>query len=75
MINQKDGMVVFHDNPEKYNTPHMFLRIQEDINKITELNKKITTMEEEIMLTPMFVKKSTIPDGLDDKGYPGEICE
>ncbi|CAG9804610.1 unnamed protein product [Chironomus riparius] len=75
-INQKDGMVVFHDDPEKYNTPHMYLNIQEDMNKIIELNKKITQMEEEIMLTPMFVKKSTIPESVvDDKGYPSEACE
>lgn len=69
-------MVVFHDDPEKYNTPHMYLHIQEDMNKIIELNKKITQMEEEIMLTPMFVKKSTIPESVvDDKGYPSEACE
>lgn len=68
-------MVIFHDDPEKYNTPHMYLKIQEDMNTITELNKKITLMEEEIMLTPLFVKKSTVTDGMDDKGYTGEICE
>lgn len=75
MINQKDGMVVFHDDPEKYNTPDMYMRIQEDMNKVIELNKKIAQMEEEIMLTPLFVKKSTVPDAGDDKGYPGEVCE
>lgn len=68
-------MVIFHDDPEKYNTPHMYLNIQEDMNKVIELNKKITLMEEEIMLTPLFVKKSTVPDGMDDKIYQGEICE
>lgn len=75
MINQKDGMVVFHDDPEKYNTPSMYMNIQGDMDKVIELNKKITQMEEEIMLTPLFVKKSTVPDAADDKGYPGEICE
>lgn len=75
MINQKDGMVVFHDDPEKYNTPNMYLKIQEDMNNVIELNKKITQMEEEIMLTPLFVKKSTVPDAADEKSYPGENCE
>lgn len=75
MINQKDGMVVFHDDPESYNTPDMYMKIQEDMNNVIELNKKITQMEEEIMLTPLFVKKSTITDAADDKGYPGEVCE
>jgi COP9 signalosome complex subunit 3 len=68
-------MVIFHDDPEKYNTPHMYTKIQDDMNKVIELNKKITRMEEEIMLTPLFVKKSTVPEGSEDKGYPGEICE
>lgn len=74
-INQKDGMVVFKDDPEKYNTPNMYLKIQEDMNNVIELNKKISTMEEEIMLTPMFVKKSIVPEGQDDKTFGGEACE
>lgn len=68
-------MVVFKDDPEKYNTPNMYLKIQEDMNNVIELNKKIITMEEEIMLTPMFVKKSITADGQDDKTYGGEACE
>lgn len=74
-INQKDGMVVFKDDPEKYNSHDMYLKVQEDMNTVIELNKKISAMEEEIMLTPMFVKKSIVPDGTDDKIYGGESCE
>lgn len=51
-INQKDGMVVFRDDPEKYNTPEMFMNIQADITQIMELNKQIVKMEEEIKLNP-----------------------
>lgn len=68
-------MVVFKDDPEKYNTPNMYLKIQEDMNTVIDLNKKISAMEEEIMLTPMFVKKSIVPDGSDDKVYGAESCE
>lgn len=68
-------MVVFKDDPEKYNTPNMYLKIQEDMNSVIELNKKISLMEEEIMLTREFVKKSIVPDGTDDKVYGGESCE
>ncbi|XP_031634483.1 COP9 signalosome complex subunit 3 [Contarinia nasturtii] len=57
-INQKDGMVVFKDDPEKYNTPEMFQSIQEDITQVMELNKQIVKMEEEIKLNPHYVKKS-----------------
>lgn len=51
-INQKDGMVVFKDDPEKYNSPEMFQNIQEDITQVMELNKQIVKMEEEIKLNP-----------------------
>lgn len=51
-INQKDGMVVFRDNPEKYNTPEMFSNIQNDITQVMELNKQIVKMEEQIKLNP-----------------------
>lgn len=49
-INQKDGMVVFRDDPEKYNSPEMLLSIQSDIKKVMELNKQVVRMEEEIKL-------------------------
>lgn len=39
-------MVVFKDDPEKYNSPNMYLKIQEQMNNVIELNKKISTMEE-----------------------------
>lgn len=32
-INQKDGMVCFHDNPEKYNNPAMLHKIDQEVSK------------------------------------------
>lgn len=58
-INQKDGMVVFKDDPEKYNTPEMFQSIKEDITSVMELNKQIVKMEEEIKLNPHVSKNRT----------------
>lgn len=46
-------MVVFKDDPEKYNNPAAYLKIQEDMISVMELNKKIIKMDEEINLTPM----------------------
>lgn len=43
-------MVVFKDNPEKYNTPEMFLKMQDDITMVMELHKQIAKKEEDIML-------------------------
>jgi COP9 signalosome complex subunit 3 len=33
-INQRDGMVVFLDNPEKYNSPAMYRQIEEDVSYV-----------------------------------------
>lgn len=53
-------MVVFKDDPEKYDSPEMFLKIQEDMQQVMELNKQINKMEEEIILNPVVsYKKKT----------------
>ncbi|KAH8319490.1 hypothetical protein KR067_011754 [Drosophila pandora] len=57
-INQKDGMVLFKDDPEKYNSPDMFLNVQTNISQVLELVKQINKMEEEIILNPLYVKKA-----------------
>ncbi|KAM8710826.1 hypothetical protein ACLKA7_017453 [Drosophila subpalustris] len=57
-INQKDGMVLFVDDPEQYNLPDMFLNVQTNITQVLDLVKQINKMEEEIILNPMYVKKA-----------------
>lgn len=52
-INQKDGMVLFKDDPEQYNLPDMFLNVQTNITQVLDLVKQINKMEEEIILNPM----------------------
>lgn len=49
-------MVVFKDNPEKYDSADRFLKIQEDMNSVMELNKRIKKMEEEVKLNPMVIE-------------------
>ena len=39
-INQKDGMVSFHSNPEKYNDPRMLKRLDEQVSKNEVSGKK-----------------------------------
>ena len=46
-------MVVFKDDPEKYDSPEMFLKVQQDMTHVMELIKQINKMEEEIILNPM----------------------
>lgn len=57
-INQKDGMVIFHDDPEKYNSPVMLRQLEEEMAVCTDLDRKMQSMEEEIMVNPQYVKKS-----------------
>uniref|UniRef100_A0A1B6L0M0 COP9 signalosome complex subunit 3 n=1 Tax=Graphocephala atropunctata TaxID=36148 RepID=A0A1B6L0M0_9HEMI len=56
-INQKDGMVSFHDDPEKYNSPAMLKRLEDEMSVCMEFNRRIQTMEEELMVNPQYVKK------------------
>lgn len=71
-------MVIFKDSSEKYNTPEMFLKVQNDVAKVMELNKQLLKMEEEIVLNPSFVKKAV---GTQDeelshvKGYAYQSME
>ncbi|XP_061088860.1 COP9 signalosome complex subunit 3 isoform X2 [Conger conger] len=57
-INQKDGMVCFHDNPEKYNNPAMLHKTDQEMLKCIELDEKLRSMDQEITVNPQFVQKS-----------------
>ncbi|XP_025136195.1 COP9 signalosome complex subunit 3 isoform X2 [Capricornis sumatraensis] len=57
-INQKDGMVSFHDNPEKYNNPAMLHNIDQEMLKCIELDERLKAMDQEITVNPQFVQKS-----------------
>uniref|UniRef100_A0A8D1NGA3 COP9 signalosome complex subunit 3 n=1 Tax=Sus scrofa TaxID=9823 RepID=A0A8D1NGA3_PIG len=57
-INQKDGMVSFHDNPEKYNNPAMLQSIDQEMLKCIELDERLKAMDQEITVNPQFVQKS-----------------
>lgn len=46
-------MVVFKDDPEKYNSNEMFLNIQDDMENVMALVKQINKMEEDIILNPI----------------------
>ncbi|XP_040830473.1 COP9 signalosome complex subunit 3 isoform X2 [Ochotona curzoniae] len=57
-INQKDGMVSFHDNPEKYNNPAMLHHMDQEMLKCIELDERLKAMDQEITVNPQFVQKS-----------------
>ncbi|KMQ94856.1 cop9 signalosome complex subunit 3 [Lasius niger] len=66
-INQKDGMVVFHDDPEKYNSPQMLANFEKEMAACTELDKRVLEMEEEVVLTPQYVRKACGQNDQDDQ--------
>ena len=62
-INQKDGMVVFLDNPEKYNSARMFRKIEDEMKKCMETEEQLRKMDQEISLNPSFVRKIKATEG------------
>ncbi|XP_052818774.1 COP9 signalosome complex subunit 3-like [Mya arenaria] len=67
-INQKDGMVRFHDNPEKYNSSKMLLQLDQELQKCIHLDAKLKEMDNEIAVNPQYVQKSS---GMHDDDIPG----
>ncbi|KAK8969083.1 COP9 signalosome complex subunit 3 [Platanthera guangdongensis] len=56
-INQKDGMVSFHEDPEQYKTCEMILQIDSSIQRLMGLSQKLTAIEEHISCDPVYVTK------------------
>lgn len=67
MINQKDGMVVFLDSPEKYASPETLCVLEQQMAACTKLHQYIQEMDEQIQVNPQYVKKSI---GSHDEDIP-----
>jgi len=67
-INQKDGMVRFHDNPEKYNSPNMLLELDKEMQLCIQLDSKLKEMDREISVNPQYVQKNS---GIHEDDMPG----
>ncbi|XP_058792500.1 COP9 signalosome complex subunit 3 [Phymastichus coffea] len=65
-INQKDGMVIFHDDPEKYDSPRMLAKLEKEMAECAQLGKKVLEMEEEVVVTPQYVRKACGQNDQDD---------
>lgn len=52
MINQKDGMVVFLDSPEKYASPETLSILEQQMAACTKLHQYIQEMDEQIQVNP-----------------------
>ncbi|XP_019867891.1 COP9 signalosome complex subunit 3 [Aethina tumida] len=68
-INQKDGMVVFRDEPDKFSGPEVLKGLEDQLAICMELDKQILAMDEEIQVNPQYVKKSS---GIQDEEQPSK---
>ncbi|OVA15394.1 Proteasome component (PCI) domain [Macleaya cordata] len=57
-INQKDGMVSFHEDPEQYKSCEMIEHIDSSIQRIMVLSKKLNTVHELISCDPAYLGKA-----------------
>lgn len=57
MINQKDGMVVFLDSPEKYASPETLCVLEQQMAACTKLHQYIQEMDELIQVNPQVCSK------------------
>lgn len=59
-INQKDGMVAFHEDPEQYDTTSTLIRLDSQIQKAIELGKKVKSMDETIACSQNYLQKTSM---------------
>lgn len=58
-INQKDGMVVFRDQPERYSGPAVLAHLERQLARCMDLDRQILAMDEDIQVNPQYVKKTS----------------
>merc|ERR1719450_112250 len=56
-IDQQAGMVSFHDNPERYNTPVMLKKIDSDMHKCIQLNQRLQEMDCDLQMNRQYVQR------------------
>ncbi|XP_034600752.1 COP9 signalosome complex subunit 3 isoform X1 [Setaria viridis] len=61
-INQKDGMVSFHEDPEQYKSVEMVDHIDTSIQRLTALSKKLASIDENMACDPAYLLKGGITE-------------
>ncbi|KAJ4974288.1 hypothetical protein NE237_007462 [Protea cynaroides] len=57
-VNQKDGMVSFHEDPEQHKTCEMNEHIDSSIQRMIALSKKLRAVDEVISCDPVYLAKA-----------------
>lgn len=68
-INQKDGMVSFSDDPEKYDTSDMLNNLDNNIQKVMQLCKRTRHLDESIAASTLYLQKTSV----HERGRLGEM--
>ena len=58
-ISQKDGMVSFDEDPEKFDTTKMSQRLDAQVQRVAELTARMKRLDENISLTPIYIHVSS----------------
>jgi len=58
-INQKDGMVIFHEQPDEYNSTAMIRSLDAKILEVVQLTDKLKAKEKEIVTNVKYIVKTT----------------
>eukprot|EP01102_Stenamoeba_stenopodia_P021489 TRINITY_DN866_c0_g1_i1.p1 TRINITY_DN866_c0_g1~~TRINITY_DN866_c0_g1_i1.p1 ORF type:complete len:430 (+),score=72.25 TRINITY_DN866_c0_g1_i1:139-1428(+) len=61
-INQRDGMVSFHEDSEQYNTNEMLNLLDKHIAKSVELAHKIKSLDESVSLSANYIQRTNTFD-------------
>jgi len=56
-INQKDGMVCFHDNPERFATADVMQMIEKELENSFGVHGEVKRLDLELLLNPQYVQK------------------
>ncbi|XP_021956940.1 COP9 signalosome complex subunit 3 isoform X2 [Folsomia candida] len=56
-ISQLDGMVVFLDDNEKYDNPKVLGKVESQISRCIDLNKRLSEMNERLATNPEFISR------------------
>lgn len=57
LINQRDGTVHFHDDPEQYNSLEMLMKLQKQIEECMALEKHLIRVSDQLVESPHYAEK------------------
>ena len=61
-------MVKFATSPESYSSPSMLRILEDNVSTAIQLDRKVHGLEEDLMVSPAYIKKVAGVRGEDDEG-------